>query len=130
MTKKLHTSTKIVVLLPFKVGIILRKFWDSWEFCGNAQFPQGFGSSARNCAELCVSRKFSNQEIRWNYGFLCSEILITNFDYELYHVNNITLISWYFDDSFICKLFICTIIWHNNNAWQQKFQRLLEINVK
>ena len=33
-----------------------------------------FGRFARNTAEPCVLKKFSQQEIRWNYDILCSEL--------------------------------------------------------
>ena len=43
-----------------------------WKFCRKAQFPYSFGRFARNMRKMCLSTKFSNQEIRRNYGILRS----------------------------------------------------------
>ena len=43
-----------------------------WKFCRKAQFPYSFGWFARNIRKMCLSTKFSNQEIRRNYGILRS----------------------------------------------------------
>ena len=43
-----------------------------WKFCRKAQFPYSFGRFARNVRKMCLSTKFSNQEIRRNYGILRS----------------------------------------------------------
>ena len=44
-----------------------------WKFCGKVQFPLSFRRFARNSEELCLSTKFSHQEIRWNYGIFRSD---------------------------------------------------------
>ena len=44
-----------------------------WKFYGKAQFPHSFGWFAGAMQKLCLSRKFPQQEIRWNYSILHSE---------------------------------------------------------
>ena len=45
-------------------------FWkyeaNLWENTHAEMFPE-------TLQKLCLSKKFPHQEIRWNYGFLCSE---------------------------------------------------------
>ena len=43
-----------------------------WQFCGNAQFPQGFAQFSQKSVDTVRFHKISTQEIRWNYGVLCS----------------------------------------------------------
>ena len=139
MTKKIQTSTKIVTLQPFDVGIILWKFWKSWKFCWNAQFLQSFRQSIQNCGELCFFIKSHTRKLGEITVFmLCN----SGPKFWLCHVNNITLISSERDYSLICKLKLnngyyywlksspksmeflkadfvqCTVMWHNNNASQ------------
>ena len=48
-----------------------------WKFCGKAQFLNSFGRFAQNYGGLCLSTKFSHQEIRWNHDILRSEMHVT-----------------------------------------------------
>ena len=63
---KLSTSTaqNIEILRNFLV----------WKFCEIAQFPQSFGRFARNSAETAPFHRIPHQEIRCNYGVLCSVV--------------------------------------------------------
>ena len=42
-----------------------------WKFCEKA--IRNFADSSKTMRKLCLSAKFSHQEIRWNYGILHSE---------------------------------------------------------
>ena len=55
-----------------------------WEFCGNVEFPQSFGQIAPNSAETVPFHKISNQEIRWNFGILHSDLLSLLFTLNCY----------------------------------------------
>ena len=52
----INTAYNTVILPSFMV----------WKFCGKSLFPHSF--------KLCLSKKFPEQEIRWNYGILHSVI--------------------------------------------------------
>ena len=55
-----------------------------WKFCRKAQFPYSFGRFAQNMRKMCLSTKFSNQEIRRNYGILRSvNIKISYYEWVL-----------------------------------------------
>ena len=44
-----------------------------WKVCAKAQFPRSFGLFPKTLRKLCVSTKFPHQQIRYNYGILCTE---------------------------------------------------------
>ena len=54
-----------------------------WEFCRNAQFPQSFWRFSRNSAKLCVSTKFSHQEIGEIVIFLAAQFEVIWKRYKL-----------------------------------------------
>ena len=43
-----------------------------WKFCGKAQFRIVSGDLPETMWKLCLSTKFSHQEIRWNYSIFRS----------------------------------------------------------
>ena len=64
-------------IIESSVIYLLISWWGN--FKEMYSFHRVSGDSSETLRKLCISTKFSNQEIRWNYGILCSVFCLSSF---------------------------------------------------